>query len=152
MDVQDAGVDNGTNVQTWEDNGGNAQKWVITKEEGCTGYVLRPVNAINHGKVMDVIDGKTEDGTNIVLSTGHYGANQQFTFNAPIELKPGDADRDGEISIADVTYVQERVAGIITDTSENVYADVNGNGKIDIRDGTLIQMYLAKIIDKFPIG
>ena len=148
MDVQDAKTCNGANVQTWEDNGANAQRWVITKD-GDKGYTLRPVNAINNDKVMDVINEETADGTNIVLSTAHYGSNQQFTFNLVGSEIIGDADRDTELSIADVTYIQEFVAGIITEEA-NALADVNGNGEIDIRDATYIQMYLAKIIDKFP--
>ena len=148
MDVQDAKTCNGANVQTWEDNGANAQRWVITKD-GDKGYTLRPVNAINNDKVMDVINEETADGTNIVLSTAHYGSNQQFTLNIVGSEIIGDADCDTEVSIADVTYIQEFVAGIITE-QVNVLADVNGNGKFDIRDATYIQMYLAKIIDKFP--
>ena len=148
MDVQDAKTCNGANVQTWEDNGANAQRWVITKD-GDKGYTLRPVNAISNGKVMDVINAETADGTNIVLSTAHYASNQQFTFNIVGSEVVGDADCDTEVSIADVTYVQKFVAGIISD-QVNVLSDVNGNGKIDIRDATYIQLYLAKIINKFP--
>ena len=149
MDVQDSLTCNGANVQTWQDNGADAQRWVITKEDGNEGYTLRPVNAINNGKVMDVINAETADGTNIVLSGANGGSNQQFTFNIIGSHIIGDADCDTEVSIADVTYIQEYVAGIITE-EVNVLADVNGNGKIDIRDATYIQMYLAKVIDKFP--
>jgi len=64
----------------------------------------------------------------------------------------GDADHDSEISIGDVTCIQENIAGILEMTDEQrILADVNGNGVIDIRDATYIQLYLAKKIEMFPV-
>ncbi len=62
----------------------------------------------------------------------------------------GDADGSGDISVIDVTRVQQIVAGKIEFKEADLIADVDGNGKLDIRDATLIQRYLAKYIDKFP--
>lgn len=147
LDVQDANTCNGSNVQTWQDNGAAAQRWVITSDTEDGGYTLRPVNALNAGTVMDVINADTSDGSNIVLSAFHGGINQQFTLTMF-----GDSNNDNQLSISDVTFIQKILSGgaNIADLDLTL-GDVNGNGKIDIRDATYIQLFLSRVADSFPV-
>ena len=158
LDVQDFGIGNGTNIQTWKDNGLEAQRWVITLDKQNKGYTLRPLNSINYYTVMDVINADTSDGSNIVLSKSHLGSNQQFTITTVDEANDitadimGDIDRSGQLSINDVTYIQKILVGSYSaPSSKMTLGDVNGNGKLDIRDATLIQLYLGKFIASFPV-
>lgn len=63
----------------------------------------------------------------------------------------GDVDKDGKITVLDVTAIQRHLAQIITLDSDQLEAAlVSGNDKLTIADATLIQRYIAQIIDKFP--
>ena len=56
-------------------------------------------------------------------------------------IKPGDVNRDGEVNIADVNAVIDRV---LAGTGETVRYDVNGDGEVNIADiNALIDMILA---------
>ena len=49
--------------------------------------------------------------------------------------------------------IQEYLAGSLTLTdSELAVADVTGDGKVKVSDATMIQKYIADIIDEFPNG
>ena len=62
----------------------------------------------------------------------------------------GDVDRDGKISITDVTEIQKFVAGLVEFTDEQKeIAKVTGNNNITITDATEIQKFVAGIIDSF---
>jgi len=88
LDVADGKTENGTNIQTWKDNELPPQKWIITRDGENEGYTFRPLCSIDHYTVMDVINAETADGTNIVLSKSHFGANQQFTITKLSEEDP----------------------------------------------------------------
>ncbi len=62
----------------------------------------------------------------------------------------GDANLDGKINILDVTSIQKYKIGD-EDLSYRAVglADVNRDNSLTIRDATLIQMYLAKMIEEF---
>lgn len=65
----------------------------------------------------------------------------------------GDVNGDGVISKADVTLVQQYLAGTVEfDKYQKIAADVNVDGNIDISDTTDIQKLLAGIIDEFEAG
>lgn len=60
----------------------------------------------------------------------------------------GDVNIDWDLTISDVTDIQKHLAHIAYMTSEeDDFADVNGDGVVNIRDATTIQMKLAKLID-----
>ena len=64
------GVDaakNGTNIQLYDKNGTEAQKWHISKNSDGTYTIINPAT----GKSLDVADGKMDNGANIQL----YGSN-----------------------------------------------------------------------------
>lgn len=58
----------------------------------------------------------------------------------------GDIDRDGEVSVFDVTLLQRYLAGM-EKTDDSAYtellSDVDGDGVSGIFDATRIQRYLA---------
>jgi len=147
LDVQDGKSAVGTNIQTWEDIGGNPQRWVMTDDKRNGNYTFRPLSGINKDNVMDVLSATATDGSNIVISTENGGLNQSF---AVYKMKMGDIDFDDVLSIKDVTQIQKILSGEYKSDNDNIIADINGNGKLDIRDATYIQLYVAKIINRFP--
>ncbi|MBQ4129732.1 MAG: metallophosphoesterase [Ruminococcus sp.] len=66
-------------------------------------------------------------------------------------IKIGDVDFDGEISVLDATYIQLYLADKKTFTQEQKKAaDTDSSGSISIIDATLIQKLLADLIPEFP--
>lgn len=63
----------------------------------------------------------------------------------------GDADRDGSISISDVTVIQRKLVDLPVPAFYERAADVDANG-LDITDATKIQRKLADFNDHFRIG
>lgn len=64
----------------------------------------------------------------------------------------GDVNMSGSITVADATYIQKYVAGIIlefTDDNQYILADVNFDGNITTADATMIQKYVGGQIDEF---
>lgn len=69
------------------------------------------------------------------------------------EIVKGDVDGNGSIDILDTTLVQKYLVNKISlsDNQKNA-ADVNFDNKVTIRDATIIQMHIAKIITSFSNG
>lgn len=64
----------------------------------------------------------------------------------------GDVNLDGDVSIKDVTILQQYLASKITLNAQQLAnAKVTKDGAIDIRAATLIQRYIASLITKFPV-
>ena len=55
-----------------------------------------------------------------------------------------DVDRDGKVTVMDVTLIQRVVAQIVHIDGFETYGDVDGDSKITIMDATVIQRYLAQ--------
>ena len=73
-----------------------------------------------------------------------------FSIRVLANVQQGDADKNGEINVNDVTNVQKYCAKKISLTEENIdVADVNNDGVANVRDATLVQMYIAKMIESF---
>lgn len=149
IDVQDGSNSRGANIQTWEDIGGNPQRWVLTDDAGDGNYTLRPLSGINQDNVMDVENADDSDGNNIVISIENGGSNQKFEIE---KVEMGDADINGTVNVKDVTRIQKILAGSYESANTDMIADVNGNGKLDVRDATYVQMYISEVIDSFPIS
>lgn len=62
LDVDGASVDNGTNVQVWEDNGTNAQRFWISYDAESEAF---RVQSMHSGKALDLSAGGVDNGTNI---------------------------------------------------------------------------------------
>lgn len=82
LDVENALTADKTRIQTYEDKGGDNQRWILFEKN--YGYLLRPKNT---GRVLDLADGKTEDGTQVQI----YGSNgtdaQIFSIYAGNEIQ-----------------------------------------------------------------
>ena len=69
-----------------------------------------------------------------------------FVIKALCRGVPGDVDRDGELTIADVTLSQRYQAEMSKLTDEQLrFADFDNDGEVLITDCTLIQRVLAEI-------
>ena len=64
----------------------------------------------------------------------------------------GDVNKNGQLEIIDVTFIQRYAAGISLPTPLNeLNADVDDDGSVTILDATLIQRFTVGIINKFPV-
>ena len=84
-------------------------------------------------------------------NAARYCYNNQVKNLTLLSHKTGDANLSGEVDVMDVTAIQKDNVGKvpITDERARLLADVNGDGNVTVRDATLIQMYVAKIITSF---
>ena len=63
----------------------------------------------------------------------------------------GDADGDEEVTANDALVLKQYRAGLADlDAAALSLCDVSGDGKVDVYDAYLIQLYVAEIIDTFP--
>ncbi|WP_028610082.1 RICIN domain-containing protein [Paenibacillus harenae] len=111
LDVANGGTANGTNVQIYQDNGNNAQRFTIIDNGDGTHRIL----AVQSGKALDVADLGTANGTNVQLWTYLGGANQKWRI----------------VLNADGTYK-------LIDSNSGKALDVNGNGTAN---GTNVQIW-----------
>lgn len=74
MDVNGASTSDSANVQLYEDNGSNAQKFVFTKQSD--GYYTLTCKC--NGLVADVSEGKCANGVNIQMYTANGTAAQKW--------------------------------------------------------------------------
>jgi hypothetical protein len=69
--------------------------------------------------------------------------DSNVTVNAAFDLI-GDANRDGEVNVNDVTAIQRHLADVeVIPERFLVLADTDGNGEVNISDATRLQMYIA---------
>ncbi len=62
----------------------------------------------------------------------------------------GDANGDGTVTVLDVTAIQKHLVELETMEDEKI-AIVTGGDELSIADATLIQYYVAGLIDHFPV-
>ena len=93
---------------------------------------------------------KAEDPEHKTLTNGEYLSNGiiiayvYFTIGED-DYAIGDVNRDGRVSIRDVTAIQRHLADLDLIPEKYLYlADTNGNGTVDIDDATHLQNYLAE--------
>ncbi|MBQ3265530.1 MAG: hypothetical protein IJH07_07110 [Ruminococcus sp.] len=98
------------------------------------GYQTKPTD------VMDYYKTKLSDevgGTFVIKALCH---------NDDIEDVEGDVDRDGALTVLDVTLVQRYLAHLAQlDEEQLSYADYDKNGAVEIIDPTLMQRRLAQL-------
>jgi len=76
----------------------------------------------------------------IDIPFGDLAVFVQFGTDAfPPAGKDGDANGDGEVDIADVTYI----LGVMASGSKEAVADINGDGEVDIADVTRVLTIMA---------
>lgn len=92
-----------------------------------------------------------------VINPEAYAAAEYSTVITPAsqvvqdDVKIGDIDRSGEVTINDATGIQRVIAEMegsadISDPDVFAAADVNRDGKVNVRDVTQVQRYLAGYI------
>ena len=63
----------------------------------------------------------------------------------------GDVNGDGMVNVHDVTAIQRHLAEIeIISDVYLPYAIVSDDNELTVSDATLVQMYVAEMIDRFP--
>ena len=165
LDVTSASDKNGANIQIYNDNGSNAQKWSLNLESDGS-YTLQP--ACSDDKVMDVTDGKINtNGANIQLYKDNNTAAQKFkiaignpvngstdlgtNFYARITSSSRSLSVNGSNVVIDSTKISKNQVWKFTlNESSGTYTIVNcANGKaLDVydgadKDGTNIQTYVS---------
>lgn len=78
LDVADGSAANGANIQLYQSNGTNAQKFKIT----YLGNGLYSIANVGSGKLLDVSGGNTKNGTNVWQYTGNGTGVQKWILQA----------------------------------------------------------------------
>ena len=102
MEVVGSSTDNCGNIQLWSSNSANNQKWCIIPQN--SGYML--VNRTS-GLVMDVQDGKTEDGTNVRQHYYNGSLAQTWFFEKAEYMVKYDANGGINAPAEQVKYYNE---------------------------------------------
>ena len=99
-------------------------------------------------------DGSERQVTDYTVSPmDAQGGVQQLTVSWQDKTAPltvvvyalGDVNKDGVITVADVTLLQKSLVELATlDESERQLADFNQDGEISIADATMIQMHISQ--------
>lgn len=101
----------------------------------------------------NAFNGCSEDMVIICDSNSYaaqYAAAKNITILKTDDPQMGDANADGSVNILDVTAIQKYKIGTQELTEYGLRcADTDHNGTVTIRDATLIQMYLARMINDF---
>lgn len=75
LDVSSSNMNNGANVQQWDSNGTNAQKWYVTQNSDYSYTITSVLN----GKALDVDAWSTSNGANVQMwDCGNNQSNQQW--------------------------------------------------------------------------
>lgn len=77
LDVYNANTNDGTNVEIWSDNGGNAQQWQPISNGNGTYKLINP----HSGKALDVYGASTNDGSNVDIWSDNGTSAQQWQLN-----------------------------------------------------------------------
>ncbi|MDD5826999.1 MAG: RICIN domain-containing protein [Bacilli bacterium] len=112
IDLSGANTSNGSNIQLYQDNDTNAQKWIFTKQDD--GY-YRIASSINQNKVFDITYGLFTNSSNIQL----YDANNT------------NAQKWNLVPIGNEIYT-------IKSIDNNYCLDLKGGGT---SNGTNVQLY-----------
>ena len=154
IDVENGEDVDGTNVQTYENNGTEAQRWYFYKK-GDNQYTIV-------SSIADVVlDAKTSagvisNGANIQLYHPNGTAAQLYnikTLENPHIL--GDVDGDGEATVLDATYILRYNVNMqipITDDVMLLCGDVDGDGEVSVIDATFILRHEVMMNTPYPIG
>ena len=88
-----------------------------------------------------------------VTTTAAASDASSFTTTKSQEIVWGDADGDGVVTILDATHIQRHLIQIDPNVEEaNMKAAiVSGEDELSVVDATLIQRYLAGMIERFPV-
>lgn len=81
----------------------------------------------------------------------YAGVKGDMTAKAEHGFILGDADGDGEVTIADATAIQRALIKLGNDINRKA-ADVDGDGAVTVVDATFVQRFATHIPIPYPIG
>ena len=113
LDVAGGGTTNGSNVQQYEKNGTDAQKWIIKDNKDGTYSIISKKS----GLYLDVKNGTIANGSNVQIYAGNGSNAQRFIFEKI------EKERCEKI-------LEEGIYKINTGISNNKVLDIDG-GKIE---------------------
>ena len=95
MDVKGAGIEKKTNVQQWNGNETDAQKWkIIENNDGTVGFVSKC-----NGLYLTIHNSKDSNGTNIEVDEKNEQNNQKFVLKSIETIKGKKSIEDGVYKI-----------------------------------------------------
>ena len=121
LDVQSGSAELGANVQAWQTNTNNNQKWAITYFDEGKGYRIQSKCS---GMSLDITGGVISAGKNIEMYSNNKSDAQRWLF---IPKEPKKTVEDGK-------YV------LVTGLDPHVELDIPGDTG-DVADGTNIQIW-----------
>ncbi len=121
LDVYGGYTKPGTNVQVWEENGTDGQKWYIDKNENEYSIISKA-----SGLCLDIYGGYTQNGTNVQMWKSTGAKWQKFIFE-DINKKHEKTIESGIYKIRNVDDL-ENVLNVNTNTGNvNIWKDKNIN-------------------------
>lgn len=140
LDVAAGSSANGTNVQIYDANGSDAQKWLIVAGNKSGYYTLVSLlSPSGRQKVLDVAAGSSSNGANVQLYDGNNTMAQLFAFLSVGAAAPGtNVIADGTYSVG-----PSAASGYSLDISAGSL-DNGGNAQLYSRNGSNAQRYYFK--------
>ncbi len=154
----------GTQMKKLTDDNGYGEKQFVAYVPAE--YNMYIINNGQGGGANQTIDLSVPSSSGVYLSTQNASGNWNVGYWEPtfvptpipsdddeIEFVLGDVTGDGEVAIADATFVQRHVAQLTTlEDVAALAADADESGEIDVMDATLVQRHVAKLNDENNIG
>lgn len=103
LDVVNSGIERGTHVDQWQDNGGDNQKWIIVANQDGTYSVVSKCN----GLFLDIEGGNAIDGSRVIVWDKSDGASQSFRFEKSQTLQDGSYSASSALGsniVLDIPY------------------------------------------------
>lgn len=158
VEVGSAKKNNGANIQQWEVNGHDCQKWVLEKVDAPAVTTTTTTSTTTTTTTTSAVTTTTVTETTAKPTT----TAEPVTKGEPVLVKdPGDANYDGSVNLADAVLIMQSIAnpdryglgrdGGITEQGY-INADVTGdNDGVTVMDAQFIQRYclgLAQLPEK----
>ena len=126
-----------------------------------TGQAVTPEITVSNGEntLIKDIDYTVEYKNNVEIGTARVVITGMGNYTGSVEMEfeicegvYGDADRDCDVNVNDVTAIQLHLAQLKEFSElELKYCDVDGDGAVTITDATYVQLYLAGYIENFSV-
>ena len=154
--LEAVGTDNGSNVQLETKSDVDSQKWIFKKQSDGS-YSIKNKNS---GKYLDIYNTGNENGENVQIWSGGSGDKQCwfiYLYNggyklvprsSKLELKSLDIDTSAsEIKVGSNLQIydnwsSENVSQTFEIINDYKKGDINGDGKINIKDWNILYAYI----------
>jgi len=151
VEVASASKDSGANVQQWEANGNNCQKWNITSETTtvattkATTTTTKATTKATEAATKATTTATPATTTKAVTTTKATTTTVATTTTEAKTQTKGDIVNDGSLNSKDVSALQNYINKKSTLTKEQfTNADLNGDGKVNVIDLALLKQALKK--------